>query len=91
MQPTVTPKTDREEAGLLGDVKTVLTTEVLLVETDHYDAAGRLLRRIEETSERKDMLGALIYISTHDAEGKRVSESVQDGKGSHRQANRLCV
>jgi hypothetical protein len=28
------------------------------------------------------MLGALIYISTHDAEGKRVSESVQDGKGA---------
>ncbi len=78
----VTPKTDREEAGLLGDVKTVITTEVLLVETDHYDAAGRLLRRIEETSERKDMLGALIYISTYDAEGKRVSESVQDGQGA---------
>ena len=28
------------------------------------------------------MLGALTYISTHDAEGKRVSESVQDGKGT---------
>lgn len=78
----VTPKTDREEAGLFGDVKTVITKEALLVETDHYDVAGRLLRRIEETSERQDMLGALIYISTHDAEGKRVSESVQDGKGA---------
>ena len=78
----VTPKTDRQEAGLVGDVKTVITKEALLIETDHYDAAGRLLRRIEETSERKDMLGALTYLSTHDAEGKRVSESVQDGKGT---------
>ena len=78
----VAPKTDREEAGLLGDVQTVITQEALLVETEHYDAAGRLLRRIEETSERQDMLGALIYISTYDAEGKRISESVQDRKGA---------
>ena len=78
----VTPKTDREEAGLLGDVKTVITKEALLVETDHYDTAGRYVQRIEETLERQDMLGALIYISTHDAEGKRVSESVKDGKGA---------
>lgn len=78
----VTPRTDREEAGLSGDVRTVITKEVLVVETDHYDVTGRLLRRIQETSERKDRLSSLIYILTYDAEGKRVSESVQDAKGA---------
>ncbi len=78
----VTPRTDREEAGLSGDVRTVITKEVLVVETDHYDVTGRLLRRIQETSERKDRLSTLIYILTYDAEGKRVSESVQDAKGA---------
>ena len=46
----VTPKTDRQVGRISGDVKTVITKEALLIETDHYDAAGRLLRRIEETS-----------------------------------------
>lgn len=78
----VMPRTDREEAGLLGNVRSVITKEALLVETDHYDVDGRLLRRIEETSERHEMLGALIYISAHDAKGKRIAESVQDAKGT---------
>lgn len=73
---------DREEEGLVGSVESVLTTDSLLVQTDRFDAQGRLIERIQRGGESSRGLGPLRFLYQHDQAGRRIAETVWDGRGA---------
>lgn len=73
---------DREEEGLVGSVESVITTESLLVQTDRFDAQGRLIERIQRDGEGSRGLGPLRFLYQHDQAGRRIAETVRDGRGA---------
>ena len=75
------PKTDRAEAGLVGDVKTVVTIESLVTETESYDVSGRLLQRVQEPAEGQGGLGRLAVTSEYDESGLKRSDTARDHTG----------
>ena len=81
----VLPDTDRAEAGLVGDVKTVVTIESLMEglikETESYDVSGRLLQRVQEPAEGQSGLGRIAVTSEYDSAGLKRSDTVRDQTG----------
>ncbi|MFZ1763866.1 MAG: hypothetical protein WAT99_13355, partial [Nitrospira sp.] len=73
---------DREEDGLLGDVRSVETRESLLVQTDRYDPIGRLIERVQDGVETSQGLWPLRFAYTYDQTGRRTAEVVQDARGA---------
>jgi hypothetical protein len=73
---------DREEDGLLGDVRSVETRESLLVQTDRYDPVGRLIERVQDGVETSQGLWPLRFVYTYDQAGRRTAEVVQDARGA---------
>lgn len=73
---------DREEEGLIGRVQSVVTTESLLVQTDRFDAQGRLIERIQGGEETSHGLWPLRFLYQHDQAGRRIAETVRDGRGA---------
>ena len=60
---------DREEDGLLGDVRSVETRESLLVQTDRYDPIGRLIERVQDGVETSQGLWPLRPLPLAGADG----------------------
>lgn len=77
----VLPKTDRAEAGLVGEVKTVVTMESLIKETESYDVSGRLLQRVQEPAEGQGRLGRIAVTSEYDEAGLKRSDTARDHTG----------
>jgi hypothetical protein len=75
-------RSDREEEGLIGRVQSVVTTESLLVQTDRFDAQGRLIERIQAGEETSHGLWPLRFLYHHDQAGRRIAETVRDGRGA---------
>lgn len=71
---------DREEAGLVGAVRSVETRESLLVQTDRYDPRGRLIERIQSDREISQGLWPLRFVYTYDRAGRRIAEAVHDAR-----------
>ncbi len=72
---------DREEEGLVGLVRSVETRETLLVQTDRFDAQGRLTERIQGGLETSHGLWPLRFLYSYDQAGRRIAEAVRDGRG----------
>lgn len=72
---------DREEEGLVGAVRSVETRESLLVQTDRFDSGGRLIERIQGGVETLPGLWPLRFLYSYDQAGRRISETVWDGRG----------
>lgn len=72
---------DREEEGLAGAVRSVETRESLLLQTDQYDAGGRLIERIQGGNETSSGLWPLRFVYTYDRDGRRMAEVVRDARG----------
>src|SRR5574340_615009 len=65
---------DREEEGLVGAVRSVETRESLLVQTDRFDAGGRLIERIQGGVETSLALWPLRFL---DRKSTRLNSSHQ--------------
>jgi hypothetical protein len=72
---------DRGEAGLVGDVKTVVTVESLIKETESYDVVGRLLQRVQEPAGGHSGLGRIAVTSEYDSAGLKRSDTIRDHAG----------
>lgn len=72
---------DREEEGLIGPVQSVETKETLLVQTDRFDQQGRLIERSQGGLETSHGLWPLRFLYRYDQAGRRIAESVRDGRG----------
>jgi hypothetical protein len=74
-------QTDREEEGLLGPVRSLVTQDALLTQTDRFDAAGWVLERVQEGMESLQGLWPLRFIYEYDPTRQHRSERVWDGRG----------
>ena len=74
-------RSEREEEGLAGPVRSVETRESLLVQTDWFDPQGRLIERIQRGMETSQGLWPLRFLYRYDQEGRRVAETVRDARG----------
>lgn len=72
---------DRQEDGLVGPVRTVETSESLLIQTDRYDQEGRLLERVQGGRETSQSLWPLRFTYTYDQSGRRIAEVIRDAQG----------
>ena len=72
---------DREEEGLTGPVQSVETRESLLLQTDRFDAQGRLTERIQGGLETSHGLWPLRFLYSYDQTGRRMAEAVRDNRG----------
>ena len=72
---------EREEEGLAGPVQSVETRESLLVQTDRFDAQGRLVERVQNGVEAPHGLWPLRFLYSYDQAGRRIAEAVRDGRG----------
>jgi YD repeat-containing protein len=75
------PSSDREEEGLLGPVRLVVTQEAFLTQTDRYDAAGWLVERLQEGIQSAQRLWPLRFLYEYDPGGEGRAERVWDGRG----------
>ena len=73
---------DREEEGLVGRVQSVITTEILLVQTDRFDDQGRLIERIQGGLKTSQGLWPLRFLYHYDQAGRRIAEGGRDGRGA---------
>ncbi len=72
---------DREEEGLTGAVRSVETRDTLLLQTDRFDAHGRLAERFQDGLESAQELWPLRFLYVYDHAGRRTAEAVRDGRG----------
>jgi hypothetical protein len=74
-------RSDREEEGLKGPVRSVETRESLLVQTDWFDPQGRLIERLQHGIETSQGLWPLRFVYSYDQAGRRTAETVHDARG----------
>lgn len=74
-------RSEREEEGLAGPVRSVETRESLLVQTDRFDLQGRLTERIQGGMETSQGLWPLRFLYSYDQAGRRMTETVRDARG----------
>jgi hypothetical protein len=72
---------DREEESLVGKVRSVETRESLVVQTDRYDADGRLIERFQGGGQTAQSSWSLRFLYSYDQAGRRIAEAVQDAGG----------
>jgi len=75
-------RSDRDEAGLIGNVKTVETIEDLVKEAHSYDPSGRLLQRVQEPIAGQGGIGRIAVTSEYDPTGLKRLDTICDRAGA---------